>query len=387
MRRVALVRGPGLNSWETQLFSPLADTYEFVGITTQSPYFDISKVPFPVRKQFSVGHFLRSRHLRKPMIALCGDYHDMQMLGRTLRAFDIVHCLDTMYYYSYQAARARKNGDFKLVLTVWENIPFLHHNKAAARHKALIFEQADMFIAVSERAKEVLLLEGAPGDRICVTMPGIDTARFHPMEKDENLLQTVGCRPDDIIILYVANLFREKGIYDLLFAFRSLLNRIPAAQRVKLLIAGRGRERDGVARTIASLKLTNHASLLGPHGYDAMPGIHNLADIFVLPSLPIRTWQEQFGYVLAESMACGKAIVSTMSGSIPEVVGDAGILVQPNDFVSLAQALERLLVDADLRRSYGRRARQRAEDLFDANKVSATLRRHYDSLFEQRARQ
>jgi glycosyltransferase involved in cell wall biosynthesis len=118
-----------------------------------------------------------------------------------------------------------------------------------------------------------------------------------------------------------------------------------------------------------------------------MPGIHNLADIFVLPSLPIRTWQEQFGYVLAESMACGKAIVSTMSGSIPEVVGDAGILVQPNDFVSLAQALEQLLVDADLRRSYGRRARQRAEDLFDANKVSATLRRHYDSLFEQRARQ
>jgi alpha-maltose-1-phosphate synthase len=387
MKRVALVRGPGLNSWETQLFAPLADSYDFVGITTQSPYFDISNVPIAVRKCFSFGHFIRSRQLRKPLIALRGDYHDMWGLEKMLQSFDIVHSLDTMYYYSYQVARAKRDSGFKLVLTIWENIPFLHHNKAAARNKETIFAEADLFLAVSERAKEVLMLEGAPADRICVTFPGINTSRFRPMAKDEHLLTSAGCRPDETVILYVANLFREKGIYDLLFAFRSLLNRIGKTRKVKLLIAGRGRERDSVAEWITYLGLTDHATLLGPHGYDAMPAIHNLADIFVLPSLPIRTWQEQFGYVLAESMACGKAVVSTYSGSIPEVVGDAGLLVQPNDFVSLEGALEKLVVDTELRRELGGRARARAEQFFDAQKVSGQLRHHYDSLFVRQARQ
>jgi alpha-maltose-1-phosphate synthase len=382
-KRVALVRGPGLNSWETQMYSPFSDVYDIVGLISQSQYFDITTVPFEVRRLFSLGRFLRARVFRMPMVGLLGDYHDLQGLKHVLRDFDLVHCLDPMYYHTYQTARAKKGANFKLVLSVWENIPFLHHNRAAAKHKEVIFDQADLLLPVSERAKEVLILEGAPTEKINVLMPGIDITHFRPMHKDPDLIRKFNCQNDDLIILYVANLYREKGIFDLLYAFRALLDRWRAGKRLRLLIAGKGREKESVSSWIRRLHLQDHALLIGTYSYEIMPKIHNLADVFVLPSIPIRTWQEQFGYVMVESMACGKPVVSTWSGSIPEVVGDAGILVQPNDFVSIEQALEQLLLDEHLREACGMRARLRAENLFDAQKVSKKLRAVYDRLLQQ----
>jgi glycosyltransferase involved in cell wall biosynthesis len=178
----------------------------------------------------------------------------------------------------------------------------------------------------------------------------------------------------------VANLYREKGIFDLLYAFRRLSDRSPGAP-LRLLVGGKGRDRDAVESRVRALGLTESVRLIGTHPYAEMPAVHNLADVFVLPSLPAPAWQEQFGYVLAESMACGKAVVSTMSGSIPEVVGDAGLLVQPNDPVSLASAIGGLLADGAGRRALGQRARQRAESAFNAALVSHDLRTHYKELF------
>jgi glycosyltransferase involved in cell wall biosynthesis len=363
-----------------QMYTPLSDAYEIAGFVSRNHYFNVGAIPVNIHKLFSVGMFLRARILRKPMIALMGDYHDLQGLERALPGFDIVHCSDSMYYFTYQAAKAKKSCGFKLALTIWENIPFLHHNHAAAEHKKIIFDRTDLFLAVSERAKEVLILEGAPSEKITVLMPGIDIGHFIPMSKDPDLLRQFNCHEDDFIVLYVANLFREKGIFDLLVAFRSLLNRRGSTKTLKLLIAGRGKERENVSRWIEMLQLTQNVFLIGSHPYAIMPKIHNLADVFVLPSIPIPGWQEQFGYVLAESMACGKPVISTLSGSIPEVVGDSGMLIQPNDFISITRAIEELLDDEQLRKEYGMRARQNAEKRFDARVVSQKLRTLFNGL-------
>ena len=379
-KKLAIVRGPGLNSWEMQMYTPLSDAYEIAAFVSRNHYFNVGAIPVNIHKLFSVGMFLRARVLRKPMIALMGDYHDLQGLERSLKGFDIVHCTDTMYYFTYQAAKAKKSCGFKLALTIWENIPFLHHNRAAAKHKKIIFDRTDLYLAISERAKEVLLLEGAPAEKIKILMPGIDIGHFKPMDKDPELLRQFNCHEDDFIVLYVANLFREKGIFDLLFAFRSLLNRRGNSKKLKLLIAGRGKELNNISRWIETLQLTQNAFLIGSHPYAIMPKIHNLADVFILPSMPSPRWQEQFGYVLAESMACGKPVISTLSGSIPEVVGDAGKLIQPNDFVSIMKAIEELIEDEQLRKEYGARGRHNAEQRFDARLVSQELRTIFGSL-------
>jgi glycosyltransferase involved in cell wall biosynthesis len=100
-----------------------------------------------------------------------------------------------------------------------------------------------------------------------------------------------------------------------------------------------------------------------------------MADIFTLPSIPVDYWQEQFGIVLIESMASGKPIVTTISGSIPEVVGDAAVLVQPADHLALYHAFKDLVLSKEKCRSLGNRARARAEELFSLDVVSERLRR------------
>jgi glycosyltransferase involved in cell wall biosynthesis len=102
---------------------------------------------------------------------------------------------------------------------------------------------------------------------------------------------------------------------------------------------------------------------------EVMPSYYSLADVFVLPSL-----LEGFGLPLAESMACGTPIVATTAGSIPEVVGDAGLLVPPMNATALAEALQTLLADSELRQMLGARGVKRARDIYSQdNMVTQTL--------------
>ena len=382
-KQVAIVRGPNLNSWEMQNFSPLQDEFDLVGFTSYGHNFGISEIPFPVRKLVSVGQTLRARALRSVMSGLVGDYHDLIGLEAALKQFDIVHSAETSYYCTYQAAKARTKERWKLVVTVWENIPFLYDALKTTRNKKRVFSSTDLFLATSTRAKEVLLLEGAPEEKVMVQMPGVDTHHFSPRKKDADLLRKFGCEPDDTLVLFVGHLSRQKGVFDLLYAFHLALRRMRKPKGVRLLIGGRGPEHASMHRIIGSLGLDRHVIFLGTHPYSSMPAIHNLADVFVLPSIPVPQWQEQFGYVLVESMACGKAVISTTNGSIPEVVGNAGVLVPPNDFVSLGSAIGELIGDPKKRAALGRRARARVASLFDARHVAAQLKRHYKSVLSQ----
>jgi len=378
-KRIALVRGPNLNSWELQNFLPLRKTYDIVGFTSYLHNFDLNEIPLEIRKLISWGQLAWVRPARALVQTVLGDYHDLAGLRRHLAGFAIVHTAETGYYSTYQAARLKAQLGFKLVVTVWENIPFLRNSGQARKHKERVFRETDLFLAISRKAREVLILEGAPAEKVVVWMPGIDTHHFRPMPKDHSLLRQFGCEPDDQIILYVAHLYRQKGIFDLLYAFKSALGRKGNTQ-LKLLIAGRGPEQRTVEETVRQLNLREVVRVIGPHPYSRMPAIHNLADVFVLGSQPTPKWQEQFGYVLVESMACGKAVVSTLSGSIPDVVGAAGILVPPADFSSLADTIVALVNSPATRESLGANGRARVEQYFDAAIAASRLHDEYDRL-------
>jgi glycosyltransferase involved in cell wall biosynthesis len=86
-----------------------------------------------------------------------------------------------------------------------------------------------------------------------------------------------------------------------------------------------------------------------------LPLWYNAATVFVYPAL-----YEGFGLPLLEAMACGTPVIGSAASCIPEVVGDAGLLVPPDDVVGLADDIESLLADADARVELGRRGRARA---------------------------
>jgi glycosyltransferase involved in cell wall biosynthesis len=102
-----------------------------------------------------------------------------------------------------------------------------------------------------------------------------------------------------------------------------------------------------------------------------------MADIAVVPSLPAPYWQEQFGMVLAEAMSSGVPVIATRSGSIPEVVGDAALLVTPYDVEELATALRDLAADLARRADLAARGRGRAEDIYAVDVVAAQLAAAY----------
>ena len=134
-----------------------------------------------------------------------------------------------------------------------------------------------------------------------------------------------------------------------------------------------------ISRLIANLKIADKVKLLGSIEYSNMPQIHNLADVFCLPSVPTKTWAEQFGYSMVEAMACGKPVVSTSTGSIPEIVKDrtTGILVKPNDPRELESALEELIINKQERDAFGRNGREWVLQKFEANKIAAQLANIY----------
>lgn len=105
---------------------------------------------------------------------------------------------------------------------------------------------------------------------------------------------------------------------------------------------------------------------------DRLASLYASADVFVLPSRPADTWEELFGIVLIEAMACGTPVVSTTCVGPAEVVDDeaTGLLVEPNDYDGLREAVQRLFEDPELRRRMSERARQEAETKYALDVVS-----------------
>ena len=172
---------------------------------------------------------------------------------------------------------------------------------------------------------------------------------------------------------------RGKGIIYLLLAAAEIARMPSLAGRVEFALVGNG-DAALVHRMLHSLRLQDIVTLRGMLPYASMPQVQASADVFVLPSIPTPHWEEQFGLVLAESMACGQAVVSTHSGAIPEVVGDAGLLVPPCDHRALADAIACLLLDDSTRAQLGARAAARAREQFDANVFAARLYEIYEGL-------
>lgn len=389
MKRVAIIRGANLNPYEMQTFEPLLDRFDIHAIAARHTAHSTAHVRLPVvRLHCSDGPL---HWLPQPLAVagglvldrLLGVNQALFRLGSHLKGFDIVHTADPAYYYSYQAAKLRRRLGFKLIATQWENIPLAHEwPPAQRRRKRQVLAAADHFAAVTERAREALLLEGVSEDRITILAPGIDTQRFAPRPKPGALLATLRATPHDVMIGYVGKLNALKGVQFLLHAFAHLVRDPEVTQRslgVRLALFGAGRRARWLQRLAARLGIADRVVFAGPWDYSRLHDVYNALDIFVLPSLPFIWWQEQFGMVLLEAMASGCAVVASASGSIPEVVGDAGILCQAGDGLDLYRILRALCLNDNRRKALGLRARQRAE-AFDVQRRAAALGALYDRL-------
>lgn len=167
--------------------------------------------------------------------------------------------------------------------------------------------------------------------------------------------RALGISPRDKLLLYVGRVCRQKGTDVLIEAFERLHDRLPG---VRLAVAGPCKQFGESGASALSRRITEAGGLyLGAVEESILPSIYNMADVFVMPTREL----EMFGMAALEAQACGKPVIASDHGGLPEVISPAsGLFFPPGNPEALEACLRRCFADEDLRRSLAEAARENA---------------------------
>ncbi|MGA9351067.1 MAG: glycosyltransferase family 1 protein [Anaerolineae bacterium] len=243
-----------------------------------------------------------------------------------------------------------------LILPAYRGSPLV---RLYTRLVAAAARRAEAIITVSQASKrDIVRYLHIPPERVHITYEAAGEA-FHPV-KDEAQLTAI--RREYALpkryFLYLGGFDQRKNLSTLLRAFALLVNRQRAAggEQARLVIAGQvpGRESPlfpDPRRLVRELGVEERVIFTGWVPEGDKPALLSGAVTFVFPSL-----YEGFGLPAVEALACGTPVIASNRSSLPEVVGEGGILVEPTDAEALAEAMEVLLVDDVLRAELQQRA-------------------------------
>lgn len=240
-------------------------------------------------------------------------------------------------------------------------------------------QQVRRVVTVSEFSKgEVVKYLGISLDKIAVIPNGV-SERFTPMEQRAILAFKEARSLPECFILGIASRAPNKNFGGLLKAWQYLCERTELKD-VWLVVAG------GVSRTLqtdpanAGLQNLPRVYDLGYVSDEDLPALYNAADVFVFPS-----FYEGFGLPPLEAMACGTPVVVSDTASLPEVVGDAGVYVNPYDVEDIAQGIYRVLTDQGLRRQLWEKGLARVKLFTWERSARETLKVFEEVLEEKRS--
>lgn len=200
-----------------------------------------------------------------------------------------------------------------------------------------VSRRLDRIITVSEFSKQDISRDfKVPLDRFSVVPNGIDTQTFHPMPE-------VKRKKNTLIVTNSADT-ALKGLYYLLQA----VHEISKTRKIKLTVIGTPKKNGGIENLIRTLGIDNLVTFTGRISDEDFVRQYALSSVAVVPSL-----YEGFGLPVGEAMACGIPVVSTTGGALPEVAGDAAILVPPGDPGALARAIVDLLENPEKAKQMG----------------------------------
>lgn len=264
---------------------------------------------------------------------------------------DIVHA----HYATSYGLLGALSGFHPFVLSVWGSDVYSFPFKSPL-HKMLLeynLKKADKVLSTSyEMAKETNLYTDKS---IEVTPFGIDTEAFRPMEVESLFAK------DDIVIGTIKSLEDVYGIEYLIRAFKIVSDKYLNLP-LKLLIVGGGGLEDSLKSLTKELNIEEKTIFTGKVPFEDVTKYHNMLSVYVSVSN-----SESFGVATIEASSCAKPVVVSNVGGLPEVVenGVSGFIVPPRDPEKTAQAIERLVLDENLRSQIGQNGRKRVEKLYN----------------------
>lgn len=265
----------------------------------------------------------------------------------------------------------------RAVTSIHDSIPFHRAVVKYPRGRSLYVrlatswsaKRSDVVLTGSENSRhEIARFCDIPEKKILVTPYGVE-AKFRPMDSQKRMaaFRSQSSLPEKFM-LFVGTLEPGKNLVRLIQAFNHLRHRNSQIKH-KLVLAGpEGWGSGQIFSTIRDLGIEEEVLAMGFVPETDLPWLYNAADLLVFPSL-----YEGFGFPPLEAMACGTPVVTSNSSSLPEVVGEAGLLVDPYDVAGWASAMERTLSDERLRAEMRDRGLARAK-LFSWDRTArATL--------------
>ncbi len=212
-------------------------------------------------------------------------------------------------------------------------------------------------LTVSEASKrDILHFFRIPSSKVEVVYNAIDDRFDREPEVDDVVRVRERYQLNDPFLLYAGNIKPHKNVDRVIEAFARLKKR--GFERLRLLIIGDEISKNPqLRRAVHRHQLHHDVRFLGFVPDATLAVLYRLADVFVFPSL-----YEGFGLPPLEAMASGTPVVTSNVSSLPEVVGDAALLVDPRDAEAIAGAVQRILVDADLRRTLTQKGLARAHE-------------------------
>jgi len=313
--------------------------------------------------------------LRVEPIWFNGSYHLFlwPRLGRLMREFrpDLVHIDEEPYNLAtaHGTWLAERSGARSLFFT-WQNLlrryppPFSWFERSVFGHSAYA-------IAGSTEALKVLRSKGYTGPGSVIPQFGVDPDLFSPGPSMSDERPVIG---------FIARLVEEKGLLVLLQALADL----PGYWRLHVI--GSGPLEAKARRRATRLGLSERITWERGVPSTLVPERLRTFTLLVQPSLTRRHWKEQFGRAVVEAMACGVPVVGSASAEIPNVIGDAGLVVPEGDPLALREAMARLLADRDLREDLARRGRARVLACYTHERIAEHTVRAYQAALETQPR-
>ena len=237
------------------------------------------------------------------------------------------------------------------------------------------YKRLDSIITVSEAEKnEIVKALKIPAEKISVVYHGLEHERFRVLKDAEAVREELNRKYGvGSFILQVANYFPVKNIPGLIKAFWKV--KCHGIRHKLVIVGGKRWQYQEVLKTIEELDLQNEVVLTGSMAGDDLVKFYNAADLFVLPSL-----HESFGLPILEAMACGTPVITSNVYSMPEVAGDAAILVDPSDPDAIANAIYKVLANDGLRNEMIKKGLERVKEFTWERCARETLEVYEDVL-------
>jgi len=313
-------------------------------------------------------HILEEMSLSNLMISLSFCFSTALILFRKKKEYDLVHFHGASLPLITNILPLKLYGKKVVAKVASAN---QGTEAGSLRHKYSLFGQmlirtlkkVDCFVATSKEIKKGLLNDGYIQDRIIGIPNFVDQGVFHPSDKElrDQAHKDFGFS-GETIVTFTGRLVKGKGIGVLLAAWGKV---VVDFKNVCLLILGEGPFESRLKEQCQGLGIEKNVKFLGlvnnVRKYLAM------SDIFVFPS-----FQEGFPNSVLEAMACGLPVIATRIGGIVDVIKDEenGLLVEPGNANQLADALKRLICDAEYASALGRNALKTIRKNYDINVIA-----------------